>query len=548
MLVCAVITGAVIVAAAWWLFPFARDTGRPVLGRVNLLLVTIDTLRADRVGGELTPAINALARHGASFAEARSVVPLTLPAHASLMTGLLPPNHGVRLNGVHRLSPDRPTLARLLKSAGYRTAAVIGAYVLDRRFGLAEGFETYDDDIARGDREAGLLEAERRGDVVAARALAWLQAQPDDGRPFYLWVHLYDPHAPYDPPPAWLDRAHGQPYDGEVAYADAQLGRIVDALAARGLLDSTLIVVAGDHGESLGDHGEQTHGLLVYEKAVDIPLVFSAAALTASIRTDAASLVDVFPTVLGLLGMPPPPRHDGRDLFAPGAARVEAEAYAETLYPEAAGCSPLYALASGRWKYIGGPAVPELYDLAADPGEQRDVTPDHRPVADAMGSRIAAITSRGVASVPTALSRDAAERLRALGYVAATPATAAPGGSAAPSPTTLVRNWERFQQAVADLAAGRRDRALNALADLVRAHPDASLFHANYARALDESGNPHGAVDTYRRALARWPQNTTLLHGYAVAARDADMRDVAMKAEEAVLAIDPTDAAAQNGI
>ncbi len=150
--------------------------------------------------------------------------------------------------------------------------------------------------------------------------------------------------------------------------------------------------------------------------------------------------------------------------------------------------------------------------------------------------------------MPTALSRDAAERLRALGYVAATPAAAAPGGPAAPSPTTLVRDWERFQHAIVDLAARRHDRAVPALADLVRAHPDASLFHANYARALDESGNPRGAVDAYRRALARWSENTTLLHGYAVAARNAGMRDVAMKAEEAVLTIDPTDAAAQNGI
>lgn len=538
----------VAAVAAWRWFPFARGTGRPVLGRVNLLLVTIDTLRADRVGGELTPAINTLARRGTLFTEARSVVPLTLPAHASLMTGLLPPNHGVRLNGLHRLSPDTPTLARLLRSAGYRTAAVIGAYVLDRRFGLGEGFETYDDDIARGDQEAGLLEAERRGDVVADRAIAWLEGQPTDGRPFYLWVHLYDPHAPYAPPLAWLERAHGQPYDGEIAYADAQLGRIVDALAARRLSDHTLIVVAGDHGESLGDHGEQTHGWLVYEKAIDVPLVFSAAGLVASPRTDVASLVDVVPTVLGLLGLPAPSGLDGRDLFAPGAVRADADAYAETQYPQAAGCSPLYALVSGRWKYIGGPAAPELYDLAVDPAEQHNVAGAHRSVADAMGSRVAAIGSRGVASVPTALSRDAVERLRALGYVAATPTAAPPAGAAAPSPASRVRDWERFQQALADLAAGRRERALTALADLVRQNPDASLFHGNYARALDESGKPRDAVDAYRRALLRWPENTTLLHGYAIAARDAGMRDIAMKAEEAVLALDPTDAAAHNGI
>ncbi len=312
--------------------------------------------------------------------------------------------------------------------------------------------------------------------------------------------------------------------------------------------DNTLVVVAGDHGESLGDHDELTHGWLVYEKAIDVPLVFSAGALKAPVRTDGASLVDVLPTVLGLLGMAGPSGLDGRDLFAPGAARVEAEAYAETQYPQAAGCSPLRALIGNRWKYIGGPATPELYDLAADPGERNDLAAERRSVVGAMGSRVAAISSRGVASVPTALSADAADRLRALGYVAAAPSAPPPGASAAPSPAAFVRDWERFQRAVADLAAGRREGVVAALADLVHRHPDASLFHANYARALGESGNSRGAVEAYRRALARWPDNTTLLHGYAIAARDAGLADVAMKAEEAVLAIDPTDAAAQNGI
>ena len=200
---------------------------------MNVVLVTIDTLRADRIGPALTPWIEGLAHRGVRFANARSNVPLTLPAHASIMTGLLPPRHGVRLNGVQRLRGDTPTLSRVLQSAGYRTGAFIGAYVLDSRFGLDQGFDTYEDEIPKGEAATGSLDADRRGDVVAARAIAWLRSLPDDDRPFFLWMHLYDPHAPYTPPAEWLARANGQAYDGEVAFADAQVGALLDALQAK---------------------------------------------------------------------------------------------------------------------------------------------------------------------------------------------------------------------------------------------------------------------------------------------------------------------------
>ena len=294
---------AALGGAAWYLYHRGPDTSLGGCGaeRANVLLVSIDTLRADRTGGPLTPALNALASRGARFVNARSPVPLTLPAHASLMTGLLPPHHGVRMNGVHRLSPDVPTLATALHQAGYQTGAVIGAYVLDRRFGLAQGFDSYDAEIPRREEIAGELEAERRGEIVADRAIAWLNSSRE-GAPFFLWVHLYDPHAPYEPPQPWLGRAGGQPYDGEVAYADAQLGRVLDAIGARGLADRTLVVVAGDHGESLGDHGEPTHGLLVYDPAVRIPLVIAGPGVPRALRSDAASLVDIVPTLTRFSG------------------------------------------------------------------------------------------------------------------------------------------------------------------------------------------------------------------------------------------------------
>ncbi|HEX9188385.1 MAG TPA: sulfatase-like hydrolase/transferase, partial [Vicinamibacteria bacterium] len=540
----ATLAAALLIVLAWRSWP-APD--RPVLGRVNVVLVTIDTMRADRVSPALTPAIEALARGRIRFTNARSNVPLTLPAHASILTGLLPPGHGVRLNGVQRLAKDTPTLGRVLQSAGYRTGAFIGAYVLDSRFGLDQGFDVYDDEIPKGEAATGSLDADRRGDVVATRAIAWLRSLPDDERPFFLWMHVYDPHAPYTPPPEWLARAQGQAYEGEVAFADAQVGALLDALQAAGRRERTLTIVTGDHGESLGEHGEAAHGMLVYEAALRVPLVLAAAGLSAATRDEPVSLVDILPTVVGLLGLGVPPTHDGRDLLAKGGESASSEVYAETTYPEAAGCSPLRSIVDRRWKYIGGPARPELYDIARDPEEGHDVAAEQDAIVDAMGRRAAAISARAVAGVDVAPSAEVVERLRALGYVASAPSPR-PAGEAAPSPVTMVREWSLFQEALGDLHGGRVERAAATMAGLVRERPDAPVFRATHARALAEAGSTAEALAAYREALGRWPQDTMLLHGLAVAARRAGRLDEAAKAEEAVLAIDPTDAGAHNGI
>ncbi len=235
----------------------------------NVLLITIDTLRADRVWRGLTPALDELAARGTRFTAARSTAPLTLPSHVSIMTGTLPPDNGVRVNGAALAA--RPALARSFKDAGYQTGAFVGAYVLDRRFGLSGGFDTYDDRVQRDPSGAARLEAERRGDIVVDAALKWLGGR--SGTPFFAWVHLYDPHAPYNPPQEFLAKAGGKPYDGEVAFADAQVGRLVDFLKSSGQIDRTIVVVTGDHGEGLGDNGEETHGMLAYDSTLRVPLI-----------------------------------------------------------------------------------------------------------------------------------------------------------------------------------------------------------------------------------------------------------------------------------
>ncbi|HXY41064.1 MAG TPA: tetratricopeptide repeat protein, partial [Vicinamibacteria bacterium] len=304
--------------------------------------------------------------------------------------------------------------------------------------------------------------------------------------------------------------------------------------------------VAGDHGESLGEHGETTHGMLLYEPALRVPLVLAASGLPVASRDDAVTLVDVVPTVLGLLGLPTPAAHDGRDLFVVGGGEASPPVYAETQYPEAAGCSPLRSLVDGRWKLIGGPAQPELYDLTQDPAERHDLAGANPIIVQALAPRATSLAGPASAS-GAAPPAEVVERLRALGYVATAPASRS-AAEVLPSPTGMVRQWNRFEEALADLNGGRIEKATQTLGALVSERPQARVFQATWARALADSGRLPESLAAYRSALRQWPQDTMLLHGLAVAARKAGRVEEAAKAEQAVLAIDPSDANAHNGM
>jgi len=523
--------------------------GRTPPPQPDVILVTIDTLRADRVGRALTPNIEATGARGARYFSARSTVPLTLPAHVSLMTGTLPPTNGVRLNGVHRFDGSRPTLARLFRQAGHETAAFVGAFVLDRQFGLNDGFQVYDDQIRRSPDAPLRLEAERPAAAVVDRAIAWLERQrqargAESRPPFFLWVHLYDPHAPYTAPPDALARAGGRPYDGEVAYADAELGRLLRAVAGLGRERPTLTVVLGDHGESLGEHGERAHGMLLYEGALRIPLVIEGPGVQVGEHREPVSLVDVAPTLLKLAGLRVPGGMQGRDLFGPLAGTLET--YAETTYPQVAGWSPLAALVEERWKIIapedGGE---ELYDLAADAPE-RDNEASRRPATVQGGlSRIAAL--RGSASTSTVTpGAEAQERLRALGYVGSAPAPTSAGRRS--NPAARIRAWVAFEDALELLNLRRTAEAAPVLAALVAAHPESQVFASTYANTLSALGRHREALTVYRSAVRLWPHDSMLYHDLAVAAQRAGRRQEAARAEQAATTIDPRNAAAQNGL
>lgn len=528
-IVVAVLLALLIAAAAFWQQSRTAPAGpRTADGglRFNVVLITVDTLRVDRVGRGLTPAIDELARRGTSFTNVRAAAPLTLPSHVSLLTGTLPTVHGVRENGVI-FDKNVPTIARAFKDAGYRTGAFVGAYVLNRRFGLDEGFDTYDDAVRRDMDKAERLEAERPGAEVVDAALNWLRP---DGGPFFLWIHLYDPHAPYAPPAEYLKKAGGQPYDGEVAYADAQVARAFTALRDRGLIDRTIVAITGDHGEGLGEHDETTHGMLAYDSTLRVPLVIAVPGGDAASDGTPMSLAELGPRLLQAAGL-----------------RENSErppVYSETVYPRRAGWHALSVLADERWKLIRSSET-ELYEIASDPAERTNVAAAHPNIVQAMTAAIDQLQAG--AKTATTVSAEATERLRALGYVSGSPASRS-DDARAPNPARTIGAWTRFERALSQLQAGEASAAVPGLKALVAEHPGAPVFHSTYARALKDAGDVRAAVKVYKAAVARWPEDPALFHDLAVAARDAGDLEEATRAEQAALALDDTSAMAQNGL
>jgi len=540
----------------------------------NLLLVTLDTVRADRLGaygyaGAETPALDRLAAGGVRFTEARTAVPLTLPSHATLLSGLEPLAHGVHDNGGAAL-PDRvPTLATHLAAAGYRTGAFVGAFVLDGRFGLDRGFEVYDDDLGDGRGDAPELHSERRGEVVVERAVAWLrQAASGDGdgsrggrRPFFAWVHLYDAHAPYRPPQPFAGR-HADPYDGEIAYVDAQVGRLVAELDHLGVAGDTVVVVAADHGEALGDHGERSHGLLLYEPVLRVPLLIRAPGLAAgSLVTTPVGLVDLAPTLAGLLDRPFSPGGGaepaaGRDLAADllaGRQPAAADLYAETAYPASFGWSPLASLRRRDLKYVQAPR-PELYDLAADPGETTNLAAEQPRQAAGFAAALAELhrASRGdprgdAGAAEKAADEETRARLASLGYAAPRRAAAAAVPQAAlADPKDRVDVFRSYEEAVWALEEGRPAEAAAQLQPLVEAEPRNPVFLAKLGQALRRRGDPGSAVAFYRRAAEADPDDPEAWRDLAVALQEAGRPRDALAAVEQALARDPHRPEAEN--
>lgn len=410
VLVCVVLAAGIF----WWAAPGERW---------SVLLITLDTTRADHLGcygksAALTPNIDRVAAQGTLFERAYTVVPITLPAHATMLTGLLPPEHGLRINGTSRLPDAVPTLAETLRQDEYRTAAFVSSLVLDERFGLGRGFEHFDDELGAGPDGP---QVERSASETVSAAIAWIDAVVAD--PFFCWVHLYDPHEPYEQHPREFgDQFEGRPYDAEIAYMDLHVGRLLDLLQRLEIDDRTLVIIAGDHGEGLGEHGEPTHGYLAYNSTMHVPLIIRrpVGEQPGTRVAEPTSLVDLFPTILDVLGRDVPSDLHGRSLVARGDASDPGDrpCYGETEAPlMEGGWCPLRTWTTDRWKYIQS-TQPELYDLAADPHETLNRLADHPDEAARLAEQLASFESklRPREGSNAVLSEQEQRALASLGY------------------------------------------------------------------------------------------------------------------------------------
>jgi arylsulfatase A-like enzyme/Tfp pilus assembly protein PilF len=535
-----VLMGAI--ATLWWHGRTSRDTSMAVgelwrsrgVEKPNIVLVTLDTTRADHVGsygyaGARTPQLDALARRGALFEQAATTSPLTQPAHSSILTGMYPTYHGVRVNGSTALGASQVTLAEVLAERGYATAAFIGAFVLDGRWGLNQGFGAYDDafDLAKY-KHLDLGSVQRPGNLVMDAALGWLESHKQ--APFFAWIHLYDAHVPYEPPEPFRSELGGQGlaglYDGEIAFADQQLGRCLSWLKASGLDERTVVVVVGDHGEGLGSHGEGTHGYFVYDYALHVPLVVAAPfPELAGVRVASqVSVVDVFPTILALAGLEPPAHVQGRSLLGamlrPGEERTS-DAYGESMTPNLQyGWAALQSLRTPRFKLIQAPR-PELYDLVADPGETTNVIARHGVVAEEMRLRLERLvseTGRGAPEPEAAnLDKETLESLAALGYVggASGPLRSADASRPLADPKDKLGVYAAVQQAGELIMKDDHAGAAASLEQALRDEPVMPQARLLLATSYSELGRKQDAKAQFDLVLADDPRSVQALIGVA---------------------------------
>ncbi len=480
----------------------------------NVLLITLDTTRADHIGcyggrKGVSPNIDSrIAARGLRFLRASAVAPITLPSHTSMLTGLDPIHHGVRSNGTFALDEKFQTLAGSFHDAGYRTAAFISAEVLSRRYGLGRHFDFYDDDLSRVIQHTGVLVPSRSGNFTVDSVLDWMRQEPKD-TPFFCWVHLYDPHAPLTPPPDFARKFPGDPYSAEIAFADFQIGRLLDELEKENLIDSTYLSVIADHGEAFGAHGESSHGVLVHEATIHIPWIIAGPGIPHSkVINTTVSNVDVAPTLARLAGVEPPNTQskDGVNVLSKPWLDPKKEhlILVESLLPRYQyGWAPLYALRKGDWKLVSG-SREELFNLQEDPKELRDLSLQKRDIATDLGEKLKSIieNSSGHES-RIQLSAGERDQLAALGYLGSESSER----KNPPDPRDLIGAQNQLEEALNLVAAGRNEEAICAFDRGLAVDPDNVLMLVHKARVLRLQHKDSEARESLKKALALAPDN-----------------------------------------
>ncbi len=501
--------------AAVGVFLAVRWSQRP---RWNVIFVTLDTTRSDRIGcygykPALTPVLDGLAQRGVLFERAYAPIPLTLPSHSSMFTGLYPPEHGIRTNGKNSLSDDLPTLAEAFVKRGYETGAFIASFVLDSKFGLERGFQTYDDDLTGTAPADEALHRNREGKIVVDRALDWLAGRTE--RPFFCWVHLYDPHTPYlDHPDQFGKQFLGRPYDAEIAYVDAQVGRLVKFVETQQLGARTLIVVVGDHGEGLDQHQERRHGQMLYNSTLQVPWIMSFPGKypTGLKISTPISLADVYPTLVEGMSLAGAAKFSGRSVMPliygkNGASRP---LYAETndAFLES-GWSPQRGLILDQWKYIRSPRA-ELYDVIADPGETKNLATEQKEQLQQMEQQLADLEGRLKVRQGDDVKLSPAEQrnLASLGYVGHT------GNVDALSVNPklhdikdMVAHYNAMEDARMLLDEGKFDQAEQRLKRIIAAAPDLEYAEMSLGDVYLRQTKYQEAAEVYKKVLARNPES-----------------------------------------
>lgn len=485
--------------------------------RPDLVLITIDTLRADALGFAgnrqvQTPVLDRLAATGRVFPNAHAHNVNTLPSHANILTGLYPYQHGVRDNVGFQLRASIPTLATVLQGAGYATGAFVGGFPLDAQFGLNRGFDVYDCRTSRGEEMEHFSFAERRGDEVVAAALAWWRQQKPKGRPRFLWVHLFDPHAPYAPPEPFKSRFANHLYLGEVSAADSFLAPLLGRFLDGTTKPAPWVVVTSDHGESLGEHGELTHGLFAYEATLKVPLVVWGPGVPPGRDLRSARHVDIFPTLLQIAGVAPPApapgrAYPGRSLLAPAPANPE-DSYFESLDATfSRGWAPLRGLLRLSRKFIALP-LPEVYDLARDPQEAHNLFNQERPAARAVFSTLPRESTWPPRrqDVPP----ETAARLQSLGYLTSTGRVATRFGTE-DDPKLLIGLDQKMHRVVDSTSRGQLDEAVRLAREVVAQRPSMSLGQWMLAETLLAAGRTQEALAAMEAARRRGATSPELL-------------------------------------
>jgi choline-sulfatase len=478
----------------------------------NVLLVTIDTVRADHIGAYgytkgTTPTLDRLAREGVRFAEATSQAPLTGPAHAAILTGSYPARFGVRDNATTPLPPSATTIAERFKAAGYRTGAFIGAFIVDRQYGFGQGFDEFDSRFERFS-SAAKLQARRPAGAVIDDALKWLAAKND--APFFAWVHLYDAHAPYDSPPAFRARFSTAPYDGAIAYVDQSIGKLIDALQPSGALDRTVVSVVADHGEGLGEHGEAEHGFFLYDTTLHVPWILRLPERrrAGTVVSGQVRAIDVAPTLAALAGLAAPADIDGESvvpLIEGRPRRDPPPSYAETFYPKLHfGWSELKAVRVGDWKYIDAPK-PELYDVVHDKSERQNVAAARAPLASGLAreaQRTEGTFGADARAEAPAPDPENLARLRSLGYVGATSGPTA--GARGPDPKDMIGGLNAFRTTMTRvkqlLQTGGAASAIPVLKQLLASNTQSYEVHLALGDAFVDTKKFRDALDEYAAA------------------------------------------------